>query len=96
VTRSRSLGSTSRLPPGRSDASSRTSGARASSQTRAGERLRREQLAQGFQRCLDGESVRADRGGAVQDLNLVLKGDVVGSVEAAVSSSARSSIQRCA
>jgi translation initiation factor IF-2 len=53
-----------------------------------GQRLRREQLAQ---RSKTSAAVSLDRRfeqlqeGAVQDLNLVLKGDVVGSVEAAVS-----------
>jgi translation initiation factor IF-2 len=53
-----------------------------------GQRLRREQLAQ---RSKATAAVSLDRlfeqlqQGAVQDLNLVLKGDVVGSVEAAVS-----------
>ncbi|HVM17497.1 MAG TPA: translation initiation factor IF-2 [Gaiellaceae bacterium] len=53
-----------------------------------GQRLRREQLAQ---RSKVSAAVSLDRlfeqlqEGAVQDLNLVLKGDVVGSVEAAVS-----------
>jgi translation initiation factor IF-2 len=56
-----------------------------------GERLRREQLAQRSKAA----GVRLDdlfsqlQEGAVQDLNLVLKGDVVGSVEAAVSELAK-------
>jgi translation initiation factor IF-2 len=51
-----------------------------------GERLRREQLAQRSQRGPTLENLfAAMQQGAVQDLNLVLKGDVVGSVEAAVS-----------
>jgi translation initiation factor IF-2 len=53
---------------------------------RRGERLRREQLAQ---RAARGPSLEtlfaAMQEGGVQDLNLVLKGDVGGSVEAAVS-----------
>jgi translation initiation factor IF-2 len=53
---------------------------------RRGERLRREQLAQ---RAARGPSLEtlfaAMQQGGVQDLNLVLKGDVGGSVEAAVS-----------
>ncbi|HEU5280073.1 MAG TPA: translation initiation factor IF-2 [Gaiellaceae bacterium] len=50
-----------------------------------GERLRREQLAQAS-RGVSIERLFEQMGaGAVQDLNLVLKGDVVGSVEAAVS-----------
>ncbi len=50
-----------------------------------GERLRREQLAQSS-RGVSIEGLFEQLGaGAVQDLNLVLKGDVVGSVEAAVS-----------
>jgi translation initiation factor IF-2 len=58
--------------------------ARHSAQTR-GERLRREQLAQQTRRRTRLEDVfnRLQEGEA-QDLNLVLKGDVVGSVEAAV------------
>ena len=58
--------------------------ARHSAQTR-GERLRREQLAQQTRRRMRLEDVfnRLQEGEA-QDLNLVLKGDVVGSVEAAV------------
>ena len=58
--------------------------ARHSAQTR-GERLRREQLAQQTKRRTRLEDVfnRLQEGEA-QDLNLVLKGDVVGSVEAAV------------
>src|SRR6266581_2227539 len=54
-----------------------------------GERLRREQLAQrpaGVSMESLFEQIEA---GAVQDLNLVLKGDVVGSVEAAVSELAK-------
>jgi translation initiation factor IF-2 len=55
-----------------------------------GQRLRREQLAQ---RAKPGVSLEAlfsqMQEGAVQDLNLVLKGDVVGSVEAAVSELAK-------
>jgi translation initiation factor IF-2 len=51
-----------------------------------GERLRREQLAQRTAAGLSLESLfEAMQAGAVQDLNLILKGDVVGSVEAAVS-----------
>src|SRR5215510_3144309 len=50
-----------------------------------GERLRREQLAQ-TARGVSIEGLFAQlQQGAVQDLNLVVKGDVVGSVEAAVS-----------
>jgi translation initiation factor IF-2 len=50
-----------------------------------GERLRREQLAQAS-RGVTIEGLFEQLGaGAVQDLNLVVKGDVVGSVEAAVS-----------
>jgi translation initiation factor IF-2 len=50
-----------------------------------GERLRREQLAQSS-RGVTIEGLFEQLGaGAVQDLNLVVKGDVVGSVEAAVS-----------
>jgi len=51
-----------------------------------GERLRREQLAQRSAAGLSLESLFEQmQQGAVQDLNLILKGDVVGSVEAAVS-----------
>jgi translation initiation factor IF-2 len=50
-----------------------------------GERLRREQLAQQAKAGPSLESLFTDmQAGGVQDLNLVLKGDVVGSVEAAV------------
>jgi translation initiation factor IF-2 len=58
--------------------------ARQSAQTR-GERLRREQLAQQTRRRTRLEDVFTQlQEGVAQDLNLVLKGDVVGSVEAAV------------
>ncbi len=50
-----------------------------------GERLRREQLAQRSQRGPTLENLFASMQEGSQDLNLVLKGDVVGSVEAAVS-----------
>src|SRR6478735_11277501 len=50
-----------------------------------GERLRREQLAQGSRGVTIESLFEQIEAGAVQDLNLVLKGDVVGSVEAAVS-----------
>ena len=51
-----------------------------------GERLRREELAARGTRGVSLETLFAQmQEGAVQDLNLVLKGDVVGSVEAAVS-----------
>jgi translation initiation factor IF-2 len=51
-----------------------------------GERLRREQLAQRSATGVSLESLFAQmQEGAVQDLNLILKGDVDGSVEAAVS-----------
>ena len=47
------------------------------------ERLRREQLAQRPRRRVSLETLHADlQAGAVQDLNIVLKGDVQGSVEA--------------
>jgi translation initiation factor IF-2 len=63
--------------------------ARHSAQTR-GERLRREQLAQQTKRRTGLEHVFAQlQEGVAQDLNLVLKGDVVGSVEAAVSELAK-------
>jgi translation initiation factor IF-2 len=63
--------------------------ARHSAQLR-GERLRREQLAQRAGRGPSLETLfAAMQEGAVQDLNLVLKGDVVGSVEAAVSELAK-------
>jgi translation initiation factor IF-2 len=59
--------------------------ARASAHTR-GERLRREVLAQRSSAGVSLESLFAQmQEGAVQELNLILKGDVVGSVEAAVS-----------
>jgi translation initiation factor IF-2 len=50
-----------------------------------GERLRREQLAQRGGGVSLETLFEALQEGAVQDLNLVLKGDVVGSVEAAIS-----------
>src|SRR5213080_1324470 len=50
-----------------------------------GERLRREQLAQASRGVSIEHLFEQLQAGAVQDLNLVLKGDVVGSVEAAVS-----------
>jgi translation initiation factor IF-2 len=50
-----------------------------------GERLRREQLAQASRGVSIEGLFEQMQAGAVQDLNLVLKGDVVGSVEAAVS-----------
>jgi translation initiation factor IF-2 len=51
-----------------------------------GERLRREQLAQRSATGISLESLFEQmQEGAVQDLNLILKGDVVGSVEAAAS-----------
>jgi translation initiation factor IF-2 len=54
------------------------------------ERLRREQLAQRSRRGPTLETLFDDlQAGAVQDLNLVLKGDVQGSVEAAVSELAK-------
>jgi translation initiation factor IF-2 len=50
------------------------------------ERLRREQLAQRPRRRVSLETLHEDlKAGAVQDLNIVLKGDVQGSVEALVS-----------
>jgi translation initiation factor IF-2 len=50
-----------------------------------GERLRREQLAQASRGASIEHLFEQMQAGAVRDLNLVLKGDVVGSVEAAVS-----------
>jgi translation initiation factor IF-2 len=50
-----------------------------------GERLRREQLAQASKGVSIESLFEQMQAGAVQDLNLVVKGDVVGSVEAAVS-----------
>jgi len=51
-----------------------------------GERLRREQFAQRVASGVPLEKLFEEmQGGVVQDLNLILKGDVVGSVEAAVS-----------
>src|SRR6188508_1359306 len=49
-----------------------------------GERLRREQLAQASRGVSIERLFEQMQAGAVRDLNLVLKGDVVGSVEAAV------------
>ena len=55
-----------------------------------GERLRREQLAQRSKRGVSLETLFTQmQEGAVQDLNLVIKGDVDGSVEAAVSELAK-------
>ncbi len=55
-----------------------------------GERLRREQLAQRRSGGVSLETLfEAMQSGEVKDLNLVLKGDVVGSVEAAVSELAK-------
>jgi translation initiation factor IF-2 len=54
------------------------------------ERLRREQLAQRSRRGPSLETLFEDlQAGAVKDLNLILKGDVAGSVEAAVSELAK-------
>jgi translation initiation factor IF-2 len=54
------------------------------------ERLRREQLAQRPRRRVSLETLHEDlQAGAVQDLNIVLKGDVQGSVEALVSELAK-------
>ncbi len=62
------------------------------------ERLRREQLAQRSKRRVSLESLFSQlQEGVVQDLNLVLKADVQGSVEALVERArARSSTPRCA
>src|SRR5213080_1631023 len=54
-----------------------------------GERLRREQLAQRRVGVSLETLYEALQEGAIQDLNLVLKGDVVGSVEAAISELAK-------
>src|SRR5947207_9617671 len=54
-----------------------------------GERLRREQLAQASRGVSIEHLFEQMQAGAVRDLNLVLKGDVVGSVEAAVSELAK-------
>src|SRR3954466_16148882 len=54
-----------------------------------GERLRREQLAQRRVGVSLESLFEALQEGAIQDLNLVLKGDVVGSVEAAISELAK-------
>jgi translation initiation factor IF-2 len=63
--------------------------ARSVAQSR-GERLRREQLAQRAKRGPSLENLfAAMQEGAIQDLNLVLKGDVGGSVEAAISELAK-------
>jgi translation initiation factor IF-2 len=55
-----------------------------------GERLRREQLVQQAQRRVSLERLFAEmQAGQVQELNVIIKGDVVGSVEAAVSELAK-------
>src|ERR671935_98680 len=54
-----------------------------------GERLRREQLAQASRGVSIERLFEQMQAGAVRDLNLVLKGDVVGSVEAAISELAK-------
>ena len=55
-----------------------------------GQRLRTEQMAQRAKRGVSLESLFSQmQEGAIQDLNLVLKGDVVGSVEAAISELAK-------
>ncbi len=54
-----------------------------------GERLRREQLAQASRGVSIERLFEQMQAGAVQDLNLVVKGDVVGSVEAALSELAK-------
>src|ERR671924_546878 len=54
-----------------------------------GERLRREQLAQASKGVSIERLFEQMQAGAVRDLNLVLKGDVVGSVEAATSELAK-------
>ncbi len=54
-----------------------------------GERLRREQLAQASRGVSIEHLFEQMQAGAVRDLNLVLKGDVVGSVEAAISELAK-------
>ena len=91
ATRSRSSASTIRRPPASSRASSRTSARRAHLAGLRGQRLRREQLAQRSK--ADAVSLEdlftGSRRASVQDLNLVLKGDVVGSVEAAVAELAK-------
>ena len=62
-----------------------------------GERLRREARAKHAGHGVSLESLFEQmQAGGVQDLNLVIKGDVVGSVEAVVSSSRSSSTPRCA
>ena len=82
---SRSSASTSRRRPARSPASSRTSAARASSRTSAASgcaaRRSRSSRAAASRSRICSTQLQA---GGVQDLNLVLKGDVQGSVEAIV------------
>ena len=83
--RSRSSASTSRRPPASVSASSRTSARRAQLAEQRGQRLRPEQLAQ--RRAAASRSRRSSRElqeGEVKELNIILKGDVSGSVEALV------------
>ena len=85
ATRSRSSASTSRRPPASWPRGRERAPARNLAQLR-GERLRREQLAQRATRGVSLEDLFEQmQAGAVQDLNLVVKGDVDGSVEAVVS-----------
>ena len=73
-------------PAGELAASSRTSASRATSRRQRAERLRREQLAQQRPAGVSLENLFEQmQAGEVQDLNLVIKGDVQGSVEAIVS-----------
>ena len=83
---SRSSASTVRRPRASSAASSSTSARRRISPQKRAERLRREQLAQRSKRGVSLESLFSQmQEGVVQDLNIVLKGDVQGSVEALLS-----------
>ena len=85
MSRSRSSASTSRRLPASSAAWSRTTAARASSRSSASERLRRESLAKQASRGVSLEKLFEQlQAGGVADLNIVLKGDVQGSVEAIV------------
>ena len=86
ATRSRSSASTRRRPPASSRASSRTSARRA----QLAQRARPAAPPRAARAALEGAASRSRtlftqlQEGVVQDLNLVLKGDVGGSVEAAV------------
>ena len=88
--RSRSSASTRRRPRASSRAWSRTSARPARSRSVAASGLRTEQLAQRSKGGVSLETLFSQlQEGAIQDLNLILKGDVGGSVEAAVSELAK-------